>query len=89
MATVNVAAVNPSRSANTESPPPGRKRLIDVKVVAAKYDCDKRSVLRWADAGVIPFGIKLSGLRRWDVDEIDGHIAAGCPQVRPLKKGTN
>lgn len=67
---------------------PGSKRLVDVTVVAAKYNCDKRSVLRFADAGIIPFGIKLGSLRRWDVDEIDAHISAGLPRVRPLKPKT-
>ena len=64
--------------------PPGRF-LIDVKVVALKYDADPRSIVRWADGGIIPYGIKLSALRKWDADEIDAHIAAGCPRVRPLK----
>ena len=59
--------------------------MIGKKLVAQKYDSDPRSILRWADAGIIPFGIKLSALRKWDADEIDAHIAAGCPRVRPLK----
>jgi hypothetical protein len=65
-------------------PPPGTKQLVNVTVVAAKYDCGERSVLRLADAGIIPFGIKLGSLRRWDLDEIDAHIAAGLPRVKPL-----
>lgn len=61
--------------------PPGRK-LIDVHVVAAKYGVDVRSVFRWADSGRIPFGIKLGSLRRWDLAEIDAHIAGGCRPIR-------
>ena len=85
MATEKVAVPAQGGSANLGDPPPGSKRLVGVKVVAAKYDCDKRSVLRYADAGIIPFGFKLGSLRRWDVDEIDAHISAGLPRVRPLK----
>lgn len=60
------------------------KRLGDVRAVAAKYACDKRSISRWADQGLIPFGIKLGALRRWDLDEIDEHISAGCPRIRSV-----
>ena len=73
-----------SRSTNSLPVPLG-KRLIDKHIVAAKYDADPRSIVRWADAGIIPYGIKLSALRKWDADEIDAHIANGCPRVRPLK----
>lgn len=71
---------------STNSPPvPPGKRLINKHVVAAKYDADPRSIVRWADGGIIPYGIKLGSLRKWDADEIDAHIANGCPRVRPLK----
>lgn len=71
-------------SAISRPMPPGRF-LIDVKIVALKYDADERSILRWADSGIIPHGIKLGSLRKWDADQIDAHIANGCPRVRPLK----
>lgn len=82
MSKTTAAVESPSTSSH---PVPPGKRLIDTPVVAAKYGVHPRSIPRWADAGIIPFGIKLSGCRRWDVDEIDAHIAAGCPRVRPLK----
>lgn len=81
---------NPTTASVEQSPtesrpvPPG-KRLIDKHIVAEKYDADPRSIVRWADAGIIPYGIKLGSLRKWDIDEIDSHIAAGCPRVRPIK----
>lgn len=81
---VPTAAVEQA-STNSLPVPPG-KRLIDTPAVAAKYCVHKRSVPRLADAGFIPCGIKLSGCRRWDADEIDAHIAAGCPRVRPITK---
>ncbi len=63
--------------------PPGRM-LIDVDVVAAKYAADKRSIFRWADAGRIPFGVKLGSLRRWELSEIDAHIANGVKPIRTM-----
>lgn len=83
MQDATIPAVEQS-STNSRPVPPG-KRLIGKSVVAEKYDSDERSIYRWADAGIIPYGIKLGSLRKWDADEIDAHIAAGCPRVRPLK----
>lgn len=77
------AAVEPISSTNARPMPPGRV-LIDVRTVAAKYGADERSIFRWADAGKIPFGVKLGSLRRWDVSDIDAHIAAGCPRIRQV-----
>lgn len=85
MTTPNVATVEPTRSTRLCPAPPGRM-LVNVSVLEQKYSADKRSIYRWADAGIIPFGIKLSGLRRWDLAEIDAHIAAGCPTCRPTTK---
>ena len=63
MSNATTAAVEQA-STNSRPVPPGRT-LVDVSVVAAKYGADKRSIYRWADAGIIPFGIKLSSLRKW------------------------
>lgn len=81
MTETNAAAVAPSSATNARPMPPGRM-LIDVRTVAAKYGADERSIFRWADAGKIPFGVKLGSLRRWDVSEIDAHIANGCRPIR-------
>lgn len=62
----------------------GRK-LGDVKAVAGKLDCSARHVYRLADAGRMPAPVRLGSLVRWDLDEIDRWIAAGCPSCR---KGT-
>lgn len=83
MTKLNAAAGEQTSSTNSCPMPPGRV-LIDVDVVAAKYDADKRSIFRWADAGRIPFGVKLGSLRRWDLSEIDTHIANGVKPVRTV-----
>jgi len=83
MTETKTAAVEPISSTNARPMPPGRV-LIDVRTVAAKYGADERSIFRWADAGKIPFGVKLGSLRRWDVSDIDAHIAAGCPRIRQV-----
>ena len=85
MPEMNAAAVAPTVATNARPMPPGRS-LIDVKIVAQKYGCDERSVFRWADAGKIPFGVKLGSLRRWDIAEIDAHIASGCKPIRAAGK---
>ena len=78
------AAVEQTSSTNSRPMPPGRM-MGNVHVVAQKYDADPRSIFRWADAGKIPFGVKLGSLRRWDLAEIDAHIAGGCKPVRTVK----
>lgn len=83
MTNANVATIEQGSSTNSRPMPPGRM-LIDVRTVAAKYGADERSIFRWADAGKIPFGVKLGSLRRWDVSQIDAHIAGGC---RPIRTG--
>lgn len=80
MTKLNAAAGEQTSSQPPHPMPPGRM-LIDVHVVAQKYGCDERSVFRWADARRIPLGVKLGSLRRWDLSEIDAHIAAGCPRA--------
>lgn len=78
-----MTATERTGSANSGSMPTGR-RLLDVREVARLYGADERSIFRWADAGIIPPGTKISALRRWDSLEIEKHIAAGCPKVRSV-----
>jgi len=59
----------------------GRK-LGDVKAVAAKLDCSPRHVYRLADSDRMPRPVRLGTLVRWDLDELDRWIAAGCPSCR-------
>jgi hypothetical protein len=35
-----------------------------------------------ADRGLMPWGLKLGALRRWDLDELEAWIKAGCKPVR-------
>lgn len=66
------------------NPAPGQpeRRLIDVKEVGRLLGCSWRTVLRHADAGLIPRGAKIGALRRWDRAEIDAFIAGGCKPPR-------
>jgi predicted DNA-binding transcriptional regulator AlpA len=61
-----------------------RRRLGDVKAVADRSGMSVRSVYRYADAGLMPWGVKIGSLRRWDMDEIERWIADGC---KPVRKG--
>lgn len=65
---------------DTRTSPP--QRLIDARRTAEKLGCSWRTVLRLADAGKIPFGVKLGSLRRWNEADLDTFIANGC---KPLK----
>jgi predicted DNA-binding transcriptional regulator AlpA len=74
----------------TSTPPPlvaaptttPRSRLGDAKQVGALLGCSWRHVLRMADRGLMPWGLKIGALRRWDMAEIEAWIAGGCKPVR-------
>jgi excisionase family DNA binding protein len=61
------------------------RRLIDAKEVARILGCSWRHVMRLADQGTLPWGVKLGTLRRWDMDQIEAWIRAGCKPVRQVE----
>ena len=61
--------------------------MIDAKAVGLKLGWSWRTVYRYADAGLMPWGRKVGVLRRWDEVEIDEWIRAGCKPVRQPAKG--
>jgi hypothetical protein len=46
------------------------RRFLDAKQVGELLHCSWRHVLRMADRGLLPWGVKLGALRRWDADEL-------------------
>lgn len=77
------ASTQPTESTATVSPP---RRLIDAKQVGQLLRCSWRHVLRLADEGVLPWGVKLGRLRRWNLSEIESFIAGGCKPVRKSER---
>ena len=67
----------PARNAS-----PQGSSLLDVQQVAVMLACSPRSVFRLADAGRIPFGVKLGAMRRWDARQLEDFISNGCKPVR-------
>lgn len=61
------------------------RRLGDVRQVSALTSMTWRTIYRYADAGLMPFGFKIGSLRRWDLDEIERWIKGGCKAVRQGK----
>jgi predicted DNA-binding transcriptional regulator AlpA len=62
------------------------RRLLDAKQVGARLGCSWRTVLRLADRGAMPPGLKLGALRRWDADQLEAWIDGGCKPVRQTGK---
>lgn len=58
------------------------RRLIDADAVARKLSWSRRQTFRAADSGLMPPGLRLGRLRRWDESELDSRIASGCRPVR-------
>jgi predicted DNA-binding transcriptional regulator AlpA len=63
------------------------QRLGDAKAVGVRVGMSWRTVYRYADAGLMPWGVKIGTLRRWDLDEIERWISSGCRPVRTVGKG--
>ena len=57
-------------------------RLVNAAGASAITGFPRRSIYRFADAGLMPFGVKVGAARRWSVDELEAWIASGCPPVR-------
>jgi hypothetical protein len=58
------------------------RRMVGAKGAAQLYSVSWRTWLRWADAGLVPFGSKIGGRRLWSLDDLDQHIRSGCKPVR-------
>ena len=68
----------------TMAPGTVARRLLDAKEVGARLGCSWRHVLRLADRGAMPPGVKLGVLRRWDADQLEQWIAGGCKPWRTV-----
>ncbi len=62
-----------------------RKRLGCADDVGAMCGFSARHAYRMADQGLMPWGVKIGALRRWDLDEIDVWIQGGCKAVRTVR----
>ena len=54
------------------------RRLLTARETAKLLGISWRSVYRHADAGKLPFGVKIGASRRWDRAELEAFIANGC-----------
>jgi len=59
----------------------GASILIDVRAVAAILGCSPRHVYRLSDSGRMPRPLRLGGLVRWNLLDIEKWIDSGCPQI--------
>jgi predicted DNA-binding transcriptional regulator AlpA len=57
-------------------------QMLDVKQVATLLGCSPRNVYRQADLGLMPYGRRIGGIRRWLLSEIQEWVTNGCPPVR-------
>lgn len=64
--------------------------FLNVEEVAKALRCSKRQVFRMADSGAMPWGTKISGMRRWSQSELAAWHENGAKPVRlatPTRKG--
>ena len=75
---------NPEKSATKAEPDRPATLMTDVHGAASLYSVSWRTLLRWADAGLVPWGVKISGRRLWRIEDLESHIRDGC---KPVRKG--
>jgi excisionase family DNA binding protein len=75
------------RIAGPEPRPVVTAELLRVRDVCELLGCSARSVHRLADAGRMPYGLKVAGMRRWRRAELLAWLDAGCPPVRVARGG--
>ncbi|QDV81434.1 helix-turn-helix transcriptional regulator [Planctomycetes bacterium TBK1r] len=54
-------------------------KLLSVTKVAERLGCSERTVYRLAGDGKMPRPVKLGVLTRWDSENLDEWVQAGCP----------
>lgn len=64
------------------------RRLIGVDELTKKLNIPRRTLLRYAHLGLIPTGVKIGRLRRWDEAKINEWIEAGSPRVSGGRYGS-
>jgi predicted DNA-binding transcriptional regulator AlpA len=76
-----------STTALSTAPPtdPLSPRQLDAHQVGARLGCSSRHVIRMADRGAMPAGLKIGALRRWDAIQLDAWIGAGCQPIRQTR----
>ncbi len=62
-----------------DAPTPDAPALVDVREVARKLGVSPATVWRAHSAGLIPSPVRLLRLTRWNRQELDSWLSAGCP----------
>jgi len=55
--------------------------LVDVEGAAAITGFSRRTIYRFADAGLMPRGVRVGGARRWSRQELQEWAEGGCKPV--------
>lgn len=56
--------------------------LLNVAQVARLLNCSARQIYRLSDAGRMPGPVRLGGLVRWPLGQLESWIFEGCPSCR-------
>src|SRR5262245_2741695 len=76
-----------AEGAQRGEPEPVPRRLIDAKEAGRFLGISWRTVYRLADAGRIPWGVKIGALRRFDIRELEAFVSSGCKPLNAPRKG--
>ncbi len=51
------------------------RTFLNVRAIAARYGCHPSSVWRWVADGTYPKPVKIGGMTRWLLSEVEAHDA--------------
>ena len=57
--------------------------LLSARTLAKRLGVSVRTLWRLRSAGKLPTPVRLGGVVRWRVADIDAWVAAGCPDFQP------
>ena len=60
---------------NTNGMHPMTNRLLSDREAAELMNCGKSTIWRWASEGVIPRPLKIGGMSRWKLSDLEAVIA--------------
>jgi excisionase family DNA binding protein len=57
-----------------------RQIFVTAKQLAIMLACSKRTLYRMRSAGKLPSPLRIGGVVRWRLQDVQDWIAAGCPE---------
>jgi len=58
--------------------------VVTAKQLAIMLQVSKRTLFRMRSAGRLPSPMRVGGIVRWRLEDVQNWISAGCPEIKPV-----